>query len=300
MPELPQVQPDGKRAMPEPLLPRGEMKTKLRLLLKRLYVFFYLPLFRKKYGFNNKLGLYINAACNLSCDNCQVSARQAPSGDAMTIPQIKKIVGDAMALGFLWDEIFVTGGEPTLHAQFFDVLAAIKPYVEFHPKCVVTLETAGAGKKVNAILEKVPAWVRIRNSSKSEGNTNYGFVAYNDAPKDHAKYKLLADFSRGCRRLTDAYGLCGSMYGYYPCSPCMNVDRVFGFDVGIKKLEDVTEESLRTQMETLCKHCGWFQEEKISQQQTEQKLSKSWKAAFERYRTRRPSLSRLPPEGISA
>jgi hypothetical protein len=84
------------------------------------------------------------------------------------------------------------------------------------------------------------------------------------------------------------------MYGYYPCSPCLGVDRVFGFDVGIKKLSMVTEQALRKQMKVLCPCCGWFKEQQLAAQSVSvNTLSRSWKKAFTEYKKQKPSLSRF-------
>ena len=70
----------------------------------------------------------------------------------------------------------------------------------------------------------------------------------------------------------------------------MNVDRVFGFDIGIKKLSLVSEEALRKQMNILCKYCGWFRLPQGGIVLTE-KISPSWKRAFIEYRKQKPRLS---------
>ena len=80
------------------------------------------------------------------------------------------------------------------------------------------------------------------------------------------------------------------MYGYFPCTPCMNVARVFGFDIGIQKLSMVSEEALREQMKTLCQYCGWFKEHPGEEILTE-KVSRSWKKAFAEYEKKKPELT---------
>ena len=83
------------------------------------------------------------------------------------------------------------------------------------------------------------------------------------------------------------------MYGYYPCAQGLNIDRVFGFGVGIKKLDLVTEKTLRGQLKILCKYCGFFRDLRLTNKIVyTEKISRSWKEAFLRYRKQKPNLSR--------
>jgi hypothetical protein len=81
-----------------------------------------------------------------------------------------------------------------------------------------------------------------------------------------------------------------SKYGYYPCSPGAALDRIFGFDVGIKKLSLVHDKNLlRNQFKVLCKYCGHYKEpnEKVDKNL----ISKSWQLAYKNYKNNRPNLS---------
>lgn len=260
-------------------------------ILKSLYrSLSFLEIFHNRYCSNNSLGIYITTSCNLSCFNCQTSARQAPANDIMTVGQMGKFINEAIKLKYYWNQISLTGGEPALHPQFFEILDVLKQYKDFNPECTILLDTNGAGNKVQSVLKKLPDWVSVYNSNKKEGKDSYAFSTYNIAPIDTLVYRFFSNFSKGCKKLTNCYGLCASMYGYYPCSPCMNVDRVFGFNIGIKKLSLVTEKALREQMKILCKYCGWFKEGQGEIVLTE-KMSRSWKRAFTEYRNKKPKLS---------
>jgi hypothetical protein len=244
----------------------------------------------RRYYSNNNVGIFLTTDCNLKCVNCQVSSTLAPANDIMTVEQIKAFVNEAISLKYYWDCIVLTGGEPTLHPNFMKMLDVLKQYKLFNPECHITLETNGAGDKVQSVLKTVPNWVEITNSSKNEGKADYDFISYHVAPIDMIIYKLFSDFSKGCRRVSGCYGLCLSMYGYYPSSPCMSVDRVFGFNIGIKELSSVTEMALRELMKILCKYCGWFNVDQKAIVPAE-KMSRSWKKAFADYRKQKPKLS---------
>jgi len=250
----------------------------------------YAFVYHRRFNRNNSVALDLTMQCNASCFNCEASCRQAPSNEKMTLEQIKKFVDEAIKLKYRWDAIKLRGGEPTLHPEFSDILKIIKKYKDFHPDCKITIVTNGMGKKVNEILSKVPDWVCEQNSSKKTGQYDYGtFKSYNIAPKDLFWYKFYRDYSKGCNRLVRCHGLALSRYGYYPCTHGANVDRVFGFDIGIKKLSDVNEKALRKQMQTLCKYCGHF---KLTNDYIDgEKMSKSWQKIYKKYKQKKPDMS---------
>jgi len=249
----------------------------------------FLGAIHKKYYSNNSLCIDITTVCNLRCFNCQSSVRQAPANDNMSVEQIERFVQEAIDLKYYWDRISLFGGEPTLHPQFFEILGALKRYKDFNPDCIIDVITNGAGERVNSVLSKLPGWLAVENTGKVEGQNSHPFGSYNIAPIDCLPYRFFTDFAKGCSRVSFCYGLELSMYGYYPCSPCMGVDRVFGFDIGIKKLSLVSEKALREQMKILCQYCGWFREP--TEIIWKEKISHAWKRAYAEYKKQRPKLS---------
>ena len=273
---------------------------KARLVRTRLGAFAYHKLkriygtFHGHYSPNNSLGIVVTTECNLRCLNCQTSAKHAPAADKVTVAQVEGFVAEAINHEYYWDRVIVTGGEATLHPELRELLGALKSYRAFNPGCVFLLETNGAGAEVQSRLKELPDWVSVSSSNKTRDDTRLPFVTYTVAPVDTWPYGLFTDFSKGCRRLSDYYGLCLSRYGYYPHSACMNVDRVFGFDIGIKSLSLVNEQALRGQMRILCKYCGWFNEGR-EELLVSERISPSWRKAFAEYRRQKPILS---PYGI--
>jgi len=70
--------------------------------------------------------LEATARCNLDCRHCYINL---PAGDRaarkreLTVPEISRIGGEAAALGAVW--CLITGGEPLLRKDFFDVYKAL-------------------------------------------------------------------------------------------------------------------------------------------------------------------------------
>lgn len=250
----------------------------------------YSPLFHTRYKVYKKIiELFLTNECNLQCINCQSSCRQLPSKEYMSLEQIKKFVKESLELRWDWELIKLYGGEPTLHPQFFDVIKILKKYKDSNPNCEFWILTNGAGKEVQEKLSKLPDWITINNSTeKGMGYKFKEFESYNVAPMDLWKYKFGADFSKGCDRI-ERCGICLSRSGYYVCAPGADIDRIFGFDIGFKSLAEVKKSSMKDQLKIFCKYCGLYKEPKdiIS----EEKISPTWKKAYEEYKNKKPKLS---------
>lgn len=220
--------------------------------------------------------------CNLSCYNCNRTIGGAPSSEFMDLGQIKKFVRESLNHKKHWKMIVLVGGEPTLHPQLFEIVKEIKKYKDWNPQCKIRIDSNGHGEKVEGILKQLPPWLEIRNSKKISNKQRHR--SYNLAPIDFKKYQK-ARFSKGCR-VTEKCGIGLNPRGFYPCGPGGAVDRVFGFDIGIKNLNEVTEKRVRRQRKTLCRYCGLYKEAKDNPRKQEN--SPSWEKAFREYKKKKP------------
>jgi len=237
----------------------------------------------------NAVELEITTFCNLACFNCDRSVRQAPTGDSMSLEQVEKFVKESLDLNYKWGRIMILGGEPTLHPQFIEVLNTIKKYKEKNPDCVVGITTNGSGEKVRGIIDRTPDWVQIIDTHKQSNKQN--FSSYNIAPIDITRYRK-AVFSKGCA-LTERCGLGLTRYGYFPCGAGASVARVFGFDIGFKKLSMVNRPVIKKQLSQLCCYCGHFKDafEPESVSVSGEMTSPSWEAAYKAYKIKKPELT---------
>ena len=237
----------------------------------------------------------IITGCNLACFNCDRSARQAKSGEMMSVDQIQAFVDESIGLEWKWGAIRLLGGEPTLHPRLFEILQVLGPYRAHNPQCGISIHTNGHGAKVHSVLRKLPSWVKIVNSDKT-GN-RHRFSSYNVAPRDLPEFDG-ADYATACW-IPESCGIGLTRYGYYSCGAGGSIDRVFGFDIGLKHLAEVTHEKLRDQLRLLCSYCGHFKHNDYARPElreqwvTSEEVSESWKRAYARYHEEKPRLTLL-------
>jgi hypothetical protein len=216
----------------------------------------------------------------------------------MSLGQIEKFVKESIDQGKKWKEILLEGGEPTLHPRFFNIIDILMKYKkDFSPWTNIKVISNGYGDEVDRVLTSLPAVdVDVYNSlKKSPLQKNH--CAFNVAPCDLKEFSQL-DFSQGCY-LPVFYGLGLTRYGYYPHPICGSIDRVFGFDIGRKKLPGV-DDTMDDHFKRFCGLCGFFrfnitQKNKKCVVDNENglrgKLSPTWKKAYMKYAEGRPRLT---------
>ncbi len=223
----------------------------------------------------------ITFACNLRCLNCDMSCRQAASDEHMSVAQIENFIKESVANNHKWERIRITGGEPTLHPQLFEILQLLLQYKKiFSLNTRLSLVTNGFGEHIDSVLSRIPKEIEINNTAKKSEFQN--FHPFNFAPQDSWFYKL-ADYSNGCWVMSEC-GMGLTSEGYYHCVVAGGIDRIFGFNVARKRLpayEDAMEEQLRI----FCRFCGHFR--RGVHPVTRETMSPAWETAYRDYDKRR-------------
>ena len=75
----------------------------------------------KNQSINWKLWIYTNYDCNLRCSYCVAKSSPNTPRRALGIKNIQRLVNEALALGF--QEIFLTGGEPFILKDIYEIIA---------------------------------------------------------------------------------------------------------------------------------------------------------------------------------
>jgi hypothetical protein len=203
--------------------------------------------------------------------------------ESMNLPQIWKFVDESLTSNKEWSRIDIIGGEPTLYDELHQMWKFIKLYKDRHPKCHIRFSTNGidAAKK---IMSTYPTWVYIRDSSKEECNKSQLFEAINSAPIDNGETE-----TRSCS-IPWRCGIGLTRYGYFLCGAGASIARVFGYDIGIKYLAEVTPEDILHQANTLCRVCG-HSNVKSKHVTRESDISPSWREALRKYNVEKPRMS---------
>ena len=104
------------------------------------------------------INLTITNFCNLACNSCDQfidSAKAERSDHLMSVQQVKDFVKESQELNWVWEEIRITGGEPSLHPNFFEILTIIDEGLKqkYLPNLNLKIISNGTGKKVRKLLD---------------------------------------------------------------------------------------------------------------------------------------------------
>jgi hypothetical protein len=227
----------------------------------------------------------ITYKCNLKCHNCDRSCSQAPSNKIITLKQIKRFLDECINKNIKWERIRILGGEPTLHPDLLKIIDMMRNWrSKYSPKTIIQIVTNGFGQPFKEMLRLIPDDIIIINSNKN--SRKQLFNPFNLAPCDQKEYRF-SDFRNGCNIIEES-GIGFSPYGYYPCAPAGAIDRVFGFDIGRKKLPPKYD-NLDDQLNKLCRFCGHFTNN-FNLKVNKPIISKSWKEAYKLYNKEQPIL----------
>jgi hypothetical protein len=225
----------------------------------------------------NNIQIEVTSACNRNCFNCDrnCSNLQAKNSEYMTVEQLRRFEIEVHAsMNHKFKRVDIIGGEPMLHKDI---------------KCICKLVDS-VGEKIRLTTngdfptDMLPSRVQVRNSSKEEKGQAQ-FTAVNLAPVDFGKTDV-----QSCS-IPWRCGIALTKYGYFPCGAGAAIARVFGIDIGIKRLKDATPEALWQQMRQLCPLCGHSKSLCKTAECGVQETSITWENAFAMYKLNKPTLS---------
>lgn len=248
------------------------------------------------YIHENKIEIEITSKCNMKCPQCDRSCNQAATDEHMSLEQIRHFIRESVRTGKKWAFIVIIGGEPTLHPDIYEIVNMLIQYkLTFSPNTKITISTNGASQETVKILENLPSIIHQENSNKKSFNHAH-FDTYNVAPADIEQYQCdTINFAKGCN-IPSLSGTALTRYGYYSCGSGAAVDRVFGLDIGIKRIEDRSERAFRRQMKALCKYCGHFKDKQDDIYSLED-ISPIWQMVYENYAVKSPELTLYGTKG---
>lgn len=254
----------------------------------------------------NSVELILTEECNLKCYNCDKMCGKAPSTDHMSVEQVRKFIEESKECGRQWERIAISGGECTLHPDIMEIVGLVLGYRnECLPKSsFVQVVSSGYGGAVPVlrriaetysqdVMPSTPSNTFIRNNEKRNRVVLHSPV--NMAPIDDPRFKG-SNFRRGCW-VPEMCGIGLSRHGYYCCGTASAIDRVFGYDLGVKSLKEASMKRLVEQRRAFCGLCGRYDDLSISPEEysstwvVEEMASPTWEGAFRAYERRKPVLT---------
>ncbi len=234
------------------------------------------------------LEIDITYQCNLKCNNCNRSSAQAPDKIHIGLEEISQFVEDSLCQHRSWRKIRILGGEPTLHTELNEILSELHRLKIAQPDLCIQLVTNGYGPRVNTVISKLPDWLSIENSAKTD-SIQPDFGPFNLAPVD-SWYHKFSDYSNGCD-IARTCGLGLTPQGYYPCAVAGGIDRVLNQKNGRQRLPS-SDDEMRDLMKSACGLCGRFRDghyvpPKLRPKILVQQTSMTWKNIYRDWKSDR-------------
>jgi len=227
-------------------------------------------------GKNTNLTLDITYHCNFACVNCNrlSNAKNKPRNN-LSYEDIKYILKNLIENNNPVKAIIVSGGEPTVHPEFIEIITLLSAYCSKFD-IFFQLLTNG-GPSFQKIKDQLPLNLEVLNSAKENNNPfHYKFTI---APIDLGVY----DPENNPCRESISCGRALNKNGYFVCPSAAAINNFLNLNLGISGFENATEENLRNRAKDICKYCGTYLREKKIMSGTiggnfkEQEMSPFWK-----------------------
>lgn len=254
----------------------------------------------------NSIEILVTEDCNLKCYSCDKMCSKAESSDYMTVEQIRKFIDESLSCNKMWTRIAISGGEPTTHPDILEIVGMLLDYRNRFLPITSFIQVVSNGyeqsseviQNINRTFKQVVRPSMASNSlilNNSKRNKVVLHSPINGAPVDNPAFSG-SEYRNGCW-VPELSGLGLTRYGYYCCGTASAIDRVFGYDIGVKSLTDVTMQNMVRQRIRLCSLCGRYNDlsenpNKYSRSWVvEEFISPTWDKAFESYRKEKPVLT---------
>jgi MoaA/NifB/PqqE/SkfB family radical SAM enzyme len=117
-------------------------------------------------GLPPRLWVYTNYDCNLACRYCLVSSNPYAERRGIDLARYRALVGEAIEVGV--EEVFLTGGEPFLRPDIYDMVAIAVPRVR---TTVLSNAIVLRGKRLDKLvaLNAPSLWIQVSVDDSEPG-----------------------------------------------------------------------------------------------------------------------------------
>jgi hypothetical protein len=231
------------------------------------------------------LKINVTYRCDRGCTNCNRATGLCPSSkkEDLSPKQIENMLNDCVKNNKSWTRITLTGGEPTMHENFEEIVDILMYYKrKYNQECNVGTYTYHHPKfyyKIENVMKKYPDF-EVKDTMKQKARVHK--IAQFQAPVDMEPDKYNKDhLYHGCN---DGSRLCGLGYditGFYCCPVGAAIARIFKLDVAIKTVAEITVKRLIEQYAPLCPKCGLYAYYKANVDKN--LISPTWLKAIKEY-----------------
>lgn len=204
----------------------------------------------------------ITYRCNLACRNCCRFCYLPPSTADMTLNDVEEFILQSNELAWR-PSIWITGGEPTLHPQFLDVVGTALAASDL--VLIFSNAFSQASRELLAAAESLRPGCVFADTHKPQGSVAHSRKDHCIAPIDfkvesRPPCHCHAGFSTGCGVSVDAEG-------YTLCPIGGAIDGILNLGLRTRRLSDLFDDNFAArQTVQLCRNCGcdWGSDQKPS------------------------------------
>ena len=198
---------------------------------------------------SGKAELHINYSCNLSCVNCnRFSQIDTPHTPDMTLEDVREFFRQCNELN--WNpDILIIGGEPTLNAQFVEIVAEAR---KFKGNGLVQVWTNGRDREMVKLMREKYAASIPEDTFKERSRIDFPWDDYYISPADYGmeRQKCWQHGSEICGISVDANG-------YMPCAVGGMLDAIHKTGLRTKRLVDLFDNEKNAAItKKMCENCG--------------------------------------------
>lgn len=210
---------------------------------------------------NFSFEIQVNYICNLSCIGCNrfldIDKDHTPLRNINPYV-VRRILAEIDYLDIKLHHIQITGGEPTLHPQIYEIIKDCLNYQKKYHDCIIKFTTNGYSDKTKEFISRFAQENIIFYNSKktkeiSDTDSFYSHAVYLPEEGRQKENNLL---KACCLKPSTECGTHLDYQGLYLCHFAAVIDKYFHKGLAQKYIFQMFPLQIFRQIETACVYCG--------------------------------------------